>query len=136
VCLYLPIFCYYWHSVQLIRLHLKTLYNDIKKYIELRLELAGLELQENLTELAIRLLMLIVVVVILGSFLGFLNLALAFYIGDLLNKQSLGFLVVALIYLVLGLVFLALYRSRKTQLKAYILNMLTKIVNNKPDNHG
>ncbi len=115
---------------------MKTLYDDIKKYIELRLELAGIEFQENLTEIISRVLILMVLLVIASTFLGFLSLSLAFYLGEVFNAQSLGFLAVALLYLLVGIVLVVLYRSRSGHVKARILTIIAKAINNKSNQNG
>lgn len=76
---------------------------NLKAYIETKIELLKLEAQEKLAQILTVILLLMCI-----SFLGmlsfiFLNLALGGFINELLNSQYLGFLIVGGFYFLLML---------------------------------
>jgi hypothetical protein len=67
-------------------------------------ELAKLRSIEKLTNVFSSLIPLSVVVILIASFMLFLNLGLAFWIGDILGKAFYGLLIVAGFYGICGIV--------------------------------
>jgi len=76
----------------------------ISRYIELRLELVRLDIQEKLIDVIITLFELGVVAALLGGFFIFANLALALFLNHFLDSYFIGFLVVAFLQLLLLLI--------------------------------
>ncbi len=62
-----------------------------------------------------------VVFILVASFMIFLNLGLAFWLGEILGETYLGFFVVAGFYIVTGLIFYIFFHKR---VKKYICNSI------------
>lgn len=84
---------------------LRTITNELKEYIEARIDLMVLNIGEQLTKFVGDSIQKLVGYLIIGSGLLFGLIALAFYLGDLLNSEALGFLSVSGILLLLGVIF-------------------------------
>ncbi len=80
--------------------------NTIKKLIEVRIQIIKKDIEDELSSIVTRITILILMVIASVLVLLFASLALAFYFGELTYSNYLGFLYVALIYL---LFFLILY---------------------------
>ncbi|MDN3669016.1 phage holin family protein [Echinicola jeungdonensis] len=110
--------------------------NTIKKLIEVRIQILKKDIEEELSSIVTRITILILMVIASILVLLFASLALAFYFGELTYSNYLGFLYVALIYL---LFFLILYIIKDQRgLQNGIQNVLKKFVffskNNKKTN--
>lgn len=79
-----------------------TLFKRVTEYTVTYIELIKLRMIKKITEVISSILPDIIISALLIVFLLFLNLGLAFWIGDLLGKVYLGFLLVAAFYFVLG----------------------------------
>lgn len=85
-------------------LKLDALVDNIKGYVETRIELLKLEAQEKIAQL-ITMVMLAVTLVFFGMLaFMFLNLALGGFLNELLKSQYLGYLIVGLFYLLLMII--------------------------------
>jgi hypothetical protein len=68
-----------------------------------------------------------VVVVLIASFMIFLNLGLAFWIGEILGKTFYGFFIVASFYLLLAvIIYLFMYKWLKKIVCNYLIRKLLK----------
>jgi hypothetical protein len=68
-----------------------------------------------------------VVLILVSSFLLFLNLGLALWLGEILGKPFLGFMVIAGFYLLIGLiVFLFMHKWIKKVVYNYVIKQLLK----------
>lgn len=85
---------------------IKKITNELKQYVEIRLDLVILNLGEHFSTWLGDSIQKLVGYVILSIGMLFCGLALAIYIGDILNNNALGYLIVALPLLLMG-VFLA-----------------------------
>lgn len=75
---------------------------NLKRYVTCRLEIIGLELAENAAKTLASLLSGGLLVLLLLLALLFFSLALALFISDVLGKSYAGFLLVGLLYLLIG----------------------------------
>ncbi len=82
-------------------LNISEIINTVKKLIEVRIQLIKKEIQDELTSVVTRVAILVLMLVASVLVLLFASLALAFYFGEITYSNYLGFLYVALIYLVL-----------------------------------
>jgi len=81
------------------KIKIEQLVSNVKDYAEERMNLIMLNVQEK-TAKAIAGTASVLILIILGIFtLGFLSLALAWFLGKILGTAYLGFLIVAGIYL-------------------------------------
>lgn len=66
-----------------------------------------------------------VVIIILSSFMLFLNLGLAFWFGDLLGRLYYGFFMIAAFYIILGLIIhFLMHKGLKELIRNYVINQL------------
>jgi hypothetical protein len=67
------------------------------------------------------------VLTLFSSFLLFLNLGLALWVGEMLGKVFYGFFVVAAFYIITGIgVHFLLHKSMKKAIRNYVINQLLK----------
>jgi len=83
-----------------------NLKEDISEYIEVRLEQIRLNMAEITSHIVSRALSTIIIVCMIILIFLFMSFAAAYFIGDLLNSDHLGFLCVAGSYFMLLIVFL------------------------------
>ena len=84
---------------------LKQITGELKEYFETRINLLVLNVGDQVTGWVGITTQKIVGYTILGCGLFFAALALAFYMGDLLENDALGFLLVSLPVLLIGVIF-------------------------------
>ncbi len=100
---------------------LEDLATSIKEYTDLRLENAKLQLVEKTSAIMANFAAGIVVSIVFLHFLIFGSIALSFGIGDLIGKTWAGFLVVALLYLLIGVI---VWSARVKLIRLPIMNAL------------
>ncbi len=67
------------------------------------------------------------VLTLFSSFLLFLNLGLALWVGEILGKAFYGFFIVAAFYIIVGIgVHFFLHKSMKKAIRNYVINQLLK----------
>ncbi len=74
---------------------------DVKAYVRAETDHFTLHATEKAAVLMGKALRQVVMTILLGTVLMFLNIALAFHVGDLLASRPLGFVIVAGIYVIL-----------------------------------
>ncbi|MGB4204135.1 MAG: phage holin family protein [Bacteroidales bacterium] len=85
--------------------------DSIRKYIEIRLNLAKLDALEKSARILSLLLSAIFLFIIFMLFLFFISLTMAKWLGQLMNSDALGYLIIAVIYLISGIIVLR-YRRK------------------------
>ncbi len=85
--------------------------DDVKGYVHAQKHYLTLHATEKASTLMGKAVEHIVLFVVLGMTLLFLNVALAFYLGDLLSSRPLGFVIVAGFYLLLLGAFLLWWKN-------------------------
>ncbi len=83
---------------------------ELKTYLNIRLNLLGLQISKRISALTSVLLTMIIMLFIAAMFLVMLSLALAWWLGSLLGSFPLALLIVAALYALLGVV---VYAGRK-----------------------
>ncbi|HXS55930.1 MAG TPA: phage holin family protein [Hanamia sp.] len=101
----------------------EELFHKLKEYGDTRLDLFKLKTINKASGYFSSIVMGVVLVVILLIVLTFISIGAALLIGSLLGKSFYGFFIIALIYLIIGLI---LYSSRKKIIKEPISNKLIK----------
>ena len=105
------------------KIKIEQLVSHVKDYAEERVNLLMYNAQEK-TSKAIAGTSSVLILLIIGIFtLGFLSLALAWYLGQLLEKPFLGFLIVGGFYLLAGLV---IWMNRERWIGFPIMNAFLK----------
>lgn len=87
---------------------LQRLPADIRRIIEKRVELLGIELAEQFSGFFAMIFYRIQGIVLIGIGGILLIVALGFYLGNLLGNTSLGFVIASLPVFLLGIIFLAM----------------------------
>lgn len=82
---------------------LESLLEKASEYGKTSLELAKLKALDKTTDVVSSLIPHSVVILLLASFMLFLNLGLALWLGDILGKAFYGFFVVAAFYFLAGI---------------------------------
>jgi hypothetical protein len=83
---------------------LESLLDKAKEYGITTYELAKLKTIDKASDIVSSLVPFLIVIILLITCMLFLNLGIAFWLGDILGKAFYGFLVVAGFYLLLGLI--------------------------------
>lgn len=96
-----------------------------RKYVEANLKLFKLSLLERLSKVVSLIISTTLVMMVGSLFVLFLSLSIAVFIGDLLNSRALGYLVMALFFL---LIVIFLWIKRKTLVINPVIRSLNDIV--------
>jgi hypothetical protein len=88
-----------------------SMVDEAKAYWEAQKDYHALVASERAAKLSAGLLSSVVLCVVLASVLAFASLAAAIWIGRWMGDMALGFLLMGGVYLLIGLIFLWLWRS-------------------------
>jgi hypothetical protein len=102
---------------------LESLLDSATDYGKTSFELVKLKTIEKTTDIVSSLIPHSVVIILIGSFLLFLNLGLALWLGEILGKAFYGFFAVAGFYIFAGVIIHFFMHNR---IKMYISNYLVK----------
>jgi hypothetical protein len=106
---------------------LESLLERLNDYGQTSLELVKLKAIDKSSEVVSSFIPHSVVFIMIASFILFLNLGLAFWLGDILGKIYLGFLVVAAFYVLAGVaVNFLLHKWLKRIIGNYYIKSLLK----------
>jgi polyferredoxin len=89
---------------------LTDLANSIRRYLEIRLNIAKLEVMEKSARILSLIIAAVFLLMLFMLFLLFASFAAAFWLGELLQDRVLGYLCVAGFYFLLGIILLSLRR--------------------------
>ncbi len=104
-----------------------TLIERATDYVLTRIEILKLQTIDRISSVVSSLVPQIVVCIIFLSFLLFLNLGIAFWLGEVLGRTFYGFLAVAAFYLILGLALhLFMRKSLRKTATNFIIRTLLK----------
>ncbi|MBE0637068.1 MAG: hypothetical protein IH598_00940 [Bacteroidales bacterium] len=90
--------------------HLHKTVENIKQYVDLKTELFSLIVIERMAKVLSRVSVLMILTMLLFFFLLFVSLALVGWLGSLTGSESLGYIIIAVFYLIIGVI---LYMLRK-----------------------
>ena len=90
-----------------------------QEYVDLKLNILKLEIYEKLSLIGASMISSFIIIILILCFIMSVFLAFAFYLGELFHSYGLGFLVSGLIYIVLLILFVMLFRK---PLKTFIIN--------------
>ena len=102
---------------------IESLISQSKEYVENRLELLKLKAVDKTANVFSAVVSGVILFVIFFIFFVVLNIGLALWIGDLVGKSYLGFLLLAAFYLIIGLV---IFLGRNTWMKSAFTSMIIK----------
>jgi len=101
---------------------------DLLEYLDIRLDMIRLHTAEVLSKIFSRILILAIIGYLLFFILLCLSFAAAFLIGSLLDSNQLGFLLVALFYVLLLVLFMIFKKQiiEKPVIKAFVQLLFPK----------
>jgi len=105
--------------------YLQTLYDKGKEYIEVNKDLIKLKVVDKLSLAASIVAIAICFVFIFFTMVVILNIGLALLIGDLLGKAYLGFFVLSLVYIIIGVI---LFVKRGAIFKRPLVKLFIKLL--------
>lgn len=106
---------------------LETLLERGTDYGKVSLELVKLKAVDKTSDIVSSVVPHSVVVILLSSFMLFLNLGLAVFIGDLLGKLHYGFFIIAAFYILIGIVIhFIMHKGLKKFIRNYVIKQLLK----------
>jgi FtsH-binding integral membrane protein len=92
-------------------IYVESIADDTREWFEVQKETTKLELSEHLAKLTAKVVSVLVVGLLVATVLVMWFIALALWIGELLGHTPLGFVVAGGIFVVLGAVFLILWKN-------------------------
>lgn len=104
---------------------LETLLESATDYGKTTLELVRLKTVDKTADIASSFIPLSIVVLMIGSFLLFLNLGLALWLGEVMGKMFYGFFAIAAFYILTGIIIhFLLHKPVKRLIGNYLINHL------------
>lgn len=104
---------------------IKAIKKDIQEYLEVQLDLIRLHTAESLSRVFTRIANFAIIGFILLLILIFFSLAAGFYLGEVLESESVGFLIVSGFYVLVLIVF---FIFRKSIVERPIIKAMVKIM--------
>ena len=106
---------------------IETLLADATEYGKTSLEIAKLKVVDKSSEVASTVVFQTILFVLVISFVVFVNLGLAIWIGKLLGQLYLGFFVMAAFYLLAGLIYYFFFQKKiKRTVSEYVIKQVLK----------
>ncbi len=114
---------------------IKQVSNELKGYVETRIELLILNLSDKGTLWLGNMIQHSVSFIILGTGLLFSLIALSFYLGELLNNNALGFLIVGGFLFIVGIILvLAKPKNISRKIQQQIMHDVIEALESKKEN--
>lgn len=106
---------------------LESLLNSATEYGKTTIELVKLKALDKTSDVVSSVVSHSVVLIILSSFMLFLNLGIAFWLGEILGKIFYGFLIIAGFYLITGtVIYFLMYKWLKKLVCNYVIKQMLK----------
>ncbi len=107
--------------------NLQNIYNKIENYTNTTIDLVKLHMVDKSADVLSSLVANLIMILVFALFTFFINFGLASYLGSLLNSTYLGFFIVSIFYLLIGIV-LYFYKNKfiKAPLSDTIVENLLK----------
>ena len=103
---------------------INSIRKDLLEYLEIKLDLIRLHSAENISRMLNSAINVTIVGYLLFFILLFLSFAAGFFLGSVLNSDELGFLCVAVFYIVILVIFLVL---RKKLVERPVIKAIMKL---------
>lgn len=101
--------------------NIELLYQKVEKYSKTSFELLQLSTINKTSDILSSLAVVIALSILLAMFTLFMNIGISLYLGDLLHNYVLGFMIVAIFYFIIGIIF---FFFRKSLIKTPIENLI------------
>jgi hypothetical protein len=106
---------------------LESLVDRATEYSKITYELIKLKALDKASEVVSSVVPHSAVLILIGSFLLFLNLGIAFWLGEVLGKIYYGFFIVAAFYVLVALIIhFFMYKRLKKLIQNYVIRQLLK----------
>jgi ABC-type uncharacterized transport system fused permease/ATPase subunit len=106
---------------------LESLVERATDYGKTSFELVKLQAVDKTSEVVSSVVPHTVVIILFSSFMLFLNLGLALWLGDMLGKIFYGFFIVSAFYVITGIVIhLLMHKTLKKIIRNYVIQQLLK----------
>jgi hypothetical protein len=106
---------------------IETLFERAAEYGKTSYELVKLKVIDKTTDTVSSFIPHSIVLILIGSFLIFLNLGLAFWLGEIVGKIFYGFFIVAGFYGITGIIMhFFMHKWLKKRISNYIIKLLIK----------
>jgi hypothetical protein len=106
---------------------LESLVDRATEYSKITYELIKLKALDKASEVVSSVVPHSAVLILIGSFLLFLNLGIAFWLGEILGKIYYGFFIVAAFYVLVALIIhFFMYKRLKKLIQNYVIRQLLK----------
>ncbi len=106
---------------------LESLLNSAADYGKTSFELVKLKALDKTSDVVSSVVPHSIVLIFISSFVLFLNLGIAFWLGEILGKLFYGFLIIAGFYLLLGsIIYFLMYKWLKKLICNYVIKQLLK----------
>jgi len=106
---------------------LESLFEKATEYGKISFELVKLKTLDRATDIVSSIIPLSVVILLVLTFLLFLNVGIAFWLGDLLGRVFYGFFAVAAFYILIGIIIhLFLNKWIKRRIGDYFIKRMLK----------
>ena len=111
-------------------LQVDKLIENISGYIETRLELFKLDIQEGLAKILANLAFFSILLLLILIGLIFISMTISFYLNKALESSFLGFGIVALFYLLLLVLFILFSKKNMEVITSHIQKIIDKNLSN------
>jgi len=106
---------------------IESLYERAEEYVKTTFELSKLKALETTTSIATSLIAKLTVILMIALFALVMNMGIALWLGEMLGKSYYGFFIVAVFYLIAGiLLHFFLHKWIKKPLSDLIINQALK----------
>lgn len=112
--------------------NINKLTSSIADYIDTQVELVKLDTQEQIIKAVIILFEFLIVFVIVGIVMVFMNLTLAYYLNTFFQEPYVGFMIVAGLHLVFLIILWANKRKVRRKLERTMYQMIAQIDKKNP----
>ncbi len=104
----------------------EPLFEKVKEYINTTLELTKLKIIDKASEVISTLVVRMGIILLFSFFFLFINIGLAYWIGELTGRIYVGFFIISGFYLLLSIIGLLLFKSLKRNLADTIIEQSLK----------
>lgn len=106
---------------------LEALLDRATDYGKVSLDIAKLKAVDKTSEIVSSVVPHSLVIILFSSFMLFLNLGLAIWLGDLIGRMYYGFFTIAAFYVILGIVIhFFMHKGLKKLIRNYVIKQLLK----------
>lgn len=104
----------------------ESLFEKVKEYVNTTIELTKLKTIDKVSEVISALVVRMGIILLMSFFFLFINIGLAYWIGELIGRIYVGFFIVSGFYLLLALIGILLFKSLKRNLADTIIEQSLK----------